>query len=109
MSTTEDLRAFFQELGISREKAALVGECGPHLDHVFDVSPEDFLDLAEEDFERGGESARINCITNAKRAFECQVDKLLYCVGYDPKSLGKIQRRVRQLRDVGFVAPRILK
>jgi|SRR6266850_180274 len=109
MSTTEDLRHFFHELGVTREKAVLWGECGPYLDHAFDVAPEEFLDLAEQDLERGGESARINCITNAKRAFECQVDKLLYCVGYDPKALGKIQKRLQRLREVGFLAPRILR
>jgi hypothetical protein len=109
MSTMEDLRHFFHELGVTREKAVLWGECGPSLDHVFDVAPEEFLDLAEQDLERGGESARINCVTNAKRAFECQVDKLLYCVGYDPKALGKIQKRLQRLREVGFLAPRILR
>jgi hypothetical protein len=109
VSPIEDLRGFFHELRITREKAVLWGDCGPELDHEFDVSPEEFLDLAELDFERGGESARINCITNAKRAFECQVDKLLYCVGYDPKALGKIQKRLQRLREVGFLAPRILR
>jgi len=105
----EGLRHFFLEAGVTRERAVLFGDCGPSLDHVFDVSPEEFLDLAEQDFERGGESARINCITNAKRAFECQVDKLLYCVGCDPKALGKIQKRLQRLREVGFLAPRILR
>ena len=109
VGTMDDLRHFFHELEVTRETAVLWGECGPSLDHVFDVTPEEFLDLAEQDFERGGDSARINCITNAKRAFECQVDKLLYCVGYDPRALGKIQKRLQRLREVGFLAPRILR
>src|SRR5688572_20286277 len=75
---------------------------------MVDIEPRDFLELAEEDLERGRDAALLNAITNAKRAIHCQVDYVLACLGYDPQRLSTAAKF--ELFDrFGFVAPRILR
>jgi hypothetical protein len=54
--TTEEsqLREIFQRLGLRREAASVLLSSGESLFHEFDVSPEEFLQQAEDDFEAGG-------------------------------------------------------
>lgn len=54
------------------------------LSHDYEVNPEKFLGFAEKDLKQGDEHGLINSITNAKRAVDCQTDKILCCFGYDP-------------------------
>ncbi len=72
------------------------------------MDPEDFLEQAERDYELGGVSARVNAITNAKRAIRCQIDKLLTSFGFDVSRM-KIQQKVKLVQRMGFVAPRIIQ
>lgn len=59
------------------------------LDHDFDISPKDFLNYSKQDFKLDNERGNINALTNAKRAIDCQTDKILYCFGIDPNKLPK--------------------
>ena len=104
----EELRLFLVALALNKDKAITVAKGGQFLDHKFDVSPEDFLDQAEQDYDAGGTTALLNAITNAKRAIRCQVDKTLLCFGYDAAKL-KIKRKMELLTEIGVVAPRILQ
>lgn len=47
-----------------------------------EISPVEFLMLAEDDFERGGLAALVNATANAKRAIVSQLDQLLTSFGY---------------------------
>lgn len=44
---------------------------------IFEIQPRDFLRYAKEDFNDGNERGKINSITNAKRAIDCQLDEVL--------------------------------
>jgi hypothetical protein len=81
---------------------------GDFLDYKFELNPDDFLEQAEQDYEAGGNAALLNSITNAKRAIRSQIDKVIYCLGFDATRM-KIGRKMELLRETGFVAPRILR
>ena len=104
----QDIRLLITTLGIQRERAIALGADGTSLDYKFEVNPEEFLDRAEQDYEAGGSAALLNSITNAKRAIHCQIDKVIYCIGFDAKSM-KIVSKINLLKDIGFVAPRIMR
>ena len=95
-------------LGLKKDKVVVDGEpSGRILNHQFDVSPEEFLLQAERDFEAGGNSRRLNSLTNSKRAIEAQVDKIIFGVGYDPRTIA-VRRKWELLKEIGFITPRIL-
>jgi hypothetical protein len=105
---TSELKLLVTELRIEKDLAIALCSSGTFLYHDFDVNPEDFLDQAEEDYEHGGNAALLNAITNAKRAIRSQIDRVVYCLGFDAKSI-KIVRKMELLRELGIVAPRILR
>jgi hypothetical protein len=83
-------------------------DTGGQLRRDVEIEPQEFLELAEEDLDRGGASALLNAITNAKRAIHCQVDYVLDCLGYDSHQL-PTAKKFALFERFGFVAPRILK
>ena len=105
---TSNLKTLVATLGIDSDRAVILPNSGDYLRHNFEVNPEDFLEQAEEDYENGGNAALLNSITNAKRAIRSQIDEALYYLGFDPHKM-RIQRMVELLREVGDVAPRILR
>jgi hypothetical protein len=108
MSVSQELRELVETLGLKKDDVIVDGEPGgPNLNHQFDVSPEQFLLQATSDFETGGNSRRLNSLTNSKRAIEAQVDKVIFSVGYDPRRMA-VKRKWELLREIGFVTPRIL-
>ncbi len=54
------------------------------LSHEFEIEPDELLLFAEKDYSNGGLQGLVNSVTNAKRAIDCQVDKIISCFGYDP-------------------------
>lgn len=54
------------------------------LNHEFEIEPYEFLLFAEKDYSNEGLQGLVNSVTNAKRAIDCQVDKIITCFGYDP-------------------------
>lgn len=102
------LKTLISTLGIDSTRAIILPSGGDYLHHSFDVNPEDFLEQAELDYESGGNAALLNSITNAKRAIRSQIDEALYYLGFDAKKM-KIQRKIELLREIGIIAPRILR
>ena len=102
------LRELVDVLEIKPESAVKLLSGGENLNHDFEINPDDFLQAAEDDFERQGEAALINAISNAKRAIHSQIDQALQCLGYKPKRWD-IRRKLSVLGDLGFIAPRILR
>ncbi len=49
-----ELRQLVQAVGIKRRTAVLIADAGDFLDYEFEVTPEDFLDQAEQDYDTGG-------------------------------------------------------
>lgn len=77
------------------------------------LEPRDFLDFAFRDStELEDERNRVNCLGNAKRAIDCQVNRLIQRLGFLPlarKQDWNIPRKLEFITDVGIVAPRILR
>lgn len=56
----------------------------------YSLSGEDYLKFAKSDLAEGSDiRARINAVTNAKRAIDCQIDNILYTLHYDLKNGSK--------------------
>ncbi|MFL2095300.1 hypothetical protein [Marinilactibacillus psychrotolerans] len=49
----------------------------------FQVSPENFLKYAIDDLRTQDVKGRINCLTNCKRAIDCQIDWIISYLGFD--------------------------
>lgn len=77
------------------------------------LSPVDFLRFAQEDLrESSGKRSIVNCLTNCKRAIDCQIDELIRKLGYYPVSRKEkwfFPRKIQFIKDVGIVAPRIIE
>jgi hypothetical protein len=97
-----------RELGIGRDKAIVLSCGGFRPEESLDIAPEHFLQRAEDDLALGGTAALLNCVTNAKRAIRCQIDRVLLTLGYDPKTL-KIRQKLELIGILGFVRPRLLQ
>lgn len=59
-------------------------DSGTTLDYQFDISPKDFLSFSKQDFKTNDRRGNINALTNAKRAIDCQTDKIFCSLGLDP-------------------------
>lgn len=49
----------------------------------FEVSPEDLLKYAVDDLRTQDGKGRVNCLTNCKRAIDCQIDWIISYLGFD--------------------------
>lgn len=65
-------------------------DSGSVLDHTFDISPKDFLSYSKQDFKLNDRRGNINALTNAKRAIDCQTDKIFFSLGLDPNDFPKV-------------------
>ncbi len=75
----------------------------------FGINPHDFLAFAERDLAGEIEThSLVNCLTNAKRAIDSQVDRVLCALGVsvDHQAFGK---KFEDLGRIGIVAPRIIQ
>jgi hypothetical protein len=76
------------------------------LDYNFDIEAEEFLRFAEKDLAQGDKHGLVNALSNAKRAIDSQVDKVLGCFGL--LSRRNFPQKMAMLRDMGIIAPRIV-
>ena len=80
-------------------------------DLIFDfpINPHDFLSFAEKDLNSTNEvHSLVNCLTNAKRAIDSQVDRVLSALGFSIKHKS-FKTRFDIFRGTGIVAPRIIR
>ncbi len=77
----------------------------------FEIKSHDFLSYAQSDLELTDEQNLINCLSNCKRAIECQVDALLFSLGmYEKSKKGwNFHKKIEFLNQFGIISPRILK
>ncbi|MES2287819.1 MAG: hypothetical protein V4547_19180 [Bacteroidota bacterium] len=54
--------------------------------YEFEITPKEFLNYSKQDFKSNDQKGNINALTNAKRAIDCQTDKLFYSIGLDPNN-----------------------
>lgn len=102
----KEIKELMSKLGIDRANALVQTSGGEPLGCDFEIAPEEFLDAAEEAFQRG-EVGRVDAISNAQRAIRSQIDYALSALGYSLNKMS-IRTKLEILKDLGLFAPRIL-
>ncbi|MET3456557.1 hypothetical protein [Pseudomonas kilonensis] len=103
-----DIKEFCLAHGFDMSKCAVASGGGDFGMMELKISPIEFLNLAEDDFERGGLAALVNATTNVKRAIVSQLDQLLISFGY-PSLRWNVPKKIERLRALGLLAPRLLR
>lgn len=78
----------------------------------FDISPKEFLELAESDLMASYNNHLLNSLTNTKRAIDSQLDSLLIAFGLFKRSKKErwtFPKKIEFLNDMRIISPRILK
>ena len=92
----------------------------PHLDHSgstgsytkipdFDLTPDDYLNFADESLGRENSKDKIDCVSHLKRAIECQLDTFIEILGLSKllKKKGiRFDRKMGLLESFGLISPR---
>lgn len=75
---------------INFAQCVLEQDTGSVLDYQFEISPRDFLSYSKQDFKTNDKRGNVNALTNAKRAIDCQTDKIFSSLGLDPSSFPSV-------------------
>jgi len=92
-------------------EARIDGYSAGDIENSFDLQPKDFLNFAELDIQKDDFHHLVNCLTNSKRAIECQIDSLLFRFGLLEISRKKrwfFPEKIEVLNQIGIISPRIL-
>tara|TARA_Y100000815_G_C13334558_1_gene497301 strand:- start:396 stop:1118 length:723 start_codon:yes stop_codon:yes gene_type:complete len=73
----------------------------------FELMPFDYLEFAEQELSQGSVSSRIGCVSNLKRATECEMDTLLHILGI-AKHAKNFPQKLDFVSKAGLVSPRSL-
>jgi len=82
------------------------------IDTSFETLPSEFINFAEIDLETNFEHKYINALSNAKRALDCQADRLLKLFGFYKVSQDKFwgfPKKIELIQKFEIIAPRVLK
>lgn len=77
----------------------------------WELSSRDYLGFARTDLRQRGTRGQVNALGNAKRALHCQIDSILYCVGYWDRAEERrwdFNSKITLLRDMQIIAPQVL-
>lgn len=110
MSTHEEkLQSFLREIGIDEMKSIAVCDGGRTLDFQFEITSEDFLNFSQEDIKADNLHGLVNGLSNAKRAIDSQVDKIMNCFHLNTSQFKKLNTpSLRFLDELGVIAPNVL-
>jgi len=64
--------------------------CGWWNSTKFDITPDEFINFAKEDYKADNRKALINALSNSKRAIDSHADSILYNYGYKPKRIERL-------------------
>lgn len=77
----------------------------------YELTARDYLEFAEEEIIKNTQSSLINCISNLKRAMDCQLDTFLYSFNlskiFNDRNL-KFEKKLDFLNAAGIFSPRSL-
>lgn len=73
----------------------------------FELMPFDYLEFAEQDLAKDTTSSRIGCVSNLKRATECEMDTLIHILGLT-KHVKSFPKKLEFVSNVGLISPRSL-
>jgi hypothetical protein len=77
----------------------------------FDLSPSDYVKFAETDLKENSTKGFVNSLANIKRSIDSQIEILLLVFGVlkiSKDNRWSFPKKIKFLKDVGLVAPRIL-
>lgn len=82
------------------------GSSGSDIDiPIYDISPEEFLDFAENAISSGTKEGIVNAVSNLKRALDCEMDMFFECINlkriFDKKNL-KFEKKTQFLASIGL-------
>src|ERR1019366_719242 len=83
------LSKFVENSGFRIERMKYSREGSTELAFEFELMPDDYLRFAEEDVKARNKRGRVNAISNAKRAIDCQVHGLLSIFFEDYSEINK--------------------
>lgn len=83
MTTLKDI---FKFSSLNLNNLLVSKDSGTCLDHIFEVSPMEFLNFAKEDLSENTKRGYLNALTNSKRAIDCQVDAICQSIGFSHTS-----------------------
>jgi hypothetical protein len=81
------------------------------VDTSFETMPSEFIGFAELDLQSTFDHKYINALSNAKRALDCQADRLLKLFGYYKDSQDKFwgfPKKIELIQKFQIIAPRVL-
>jgi hypothetical protein len=81
------------------------------IDTSFETMPSEFIGFAESDLQSSLDHKYINALSNAKRALDCQADRLLKLFGYYKESQDKFwgfPKKLELIQKFEIIAPRVL-
>jgi hypothetical protein len=108
----ENILINFKASGKDENRGSIIDSWTPgSIETPFDIKPEEFLAFAEVDLKIDDNHHLINCLSNIKRAIECQIDSLLIGFGLFEKAKNQnwnFPKKIQILNEIGIVSPRIL-
>ena len=81
------------------------------VDTSFETMPSEFISFAEQDLQSSFGHKYINALSNAKRALDCQADRLLKLFGFYEESQNKFwgfPKKIELIQKFDILAPRVL-
>lgn len=81
------------------------------VDTTFETMPSEFISFAEQDLQANFGHKYINALSNAKRALDCQADRLLKLFGYYEEAQDKFwgfPKKIELIQRFDILAPRVL-
>jgi len=82
-----------------------------YIDTAFETMPSEFIGFAENDLQSNLDHKYINALSNAKRALDCQADRLLKLFGYYKEAQDKrwgFPAKLELIKKFDILAPRVL-
>ncbi len=77
-----NLLELFKKTKINVGCATIERDSAEMLEYEFQITPKTFLNFSKQDFKTKDQRGNTNALTNAKRAIDCQTDKILRCFGF---------------------------
>lgn len=105
----KSLQEFIEESPYQNER--IDGWSVTDIENNFDLQSNDFLEFAQLDLQMDYEHHLINCLSNVKRAIECQIDSILIGLGlFETSKIEKwyFPKKIEILNKLGIISPRIL-
>ena len=100
------LRELVERVDINLASLSFVPGSSFSFDLAYEITPHDFLSFAEKDILQDDVRGFVNGLSNAKRAIDCQVEKLLAGLGLP--SARSFPKKMALLTELGVIAPRIV-